>query len=182
MRRRMKLSSRCDGRAEPSRQLIGGVDREEFAVDEETLRSDRSGKRWSRSPKQRNLILFVRVKRTTLCSCWPSLTYGCPLHCPYCSNPVNFIVGWTGNWKLPSGRRVFKPKRRSWACSNVGLVGRRTVAEAATIFPNWSAAAREAGVYTAILSPARVGLDLERVPGNCSASGLDSIQISFPVG
>jgi pyrroloquinoline quinone biosynthesis protein E len=100
------------------------------------------------------------------------LTYGCPLHCPYCSNPVTSLAGFeleSSEWK-----RVFQEAARLGVL-HVGLSGgepllRRDLAELI-------AGAREAGLYTNLITSG-LGLDLARAQ-HLRASGLDSVQISF---
>src|ERR1700678_1183962 len=100
------------------------------------------------------------------------LTYQCPLHCPYCSNPAQYPQGadlTTDEWK-----RVFG-EASQLGVLHLGLSGgeplaRRDLAELV-------AAAREAGLYSNLITSA-VGLDLKRLLALRDA-GLDSIQISF---
>jgi pyrroloquinoline quinone biosynthesis protein E len=100
------------------------------------------------------------------------LTYQCPLHCPYCSNPARYPQGeelTTVEWK-----RVFTEAARLGVL-HLGLSGgeplaRRDLAELA-------AAAREAGLYSNLITSA-VGLDQKRLV-DLKQAGLDSIQISF---
>jgi len=100
------------------------------------------------------------------------LTYQCPLHCPYCSNPVRYPQGeelTTEEWK-----RVFAEAARLGVL-HLGLSGgeplaRRDLAELV-------AAAREAGLYSNLITSA-VGLDKKRLL-DLQQAGLDSIQISF---
>ena len=99
------------------------------------------------------------------------LTYQCPLHCPYCSNPVRYPQGeelTTEEWK-----RVFAEAARLGVL-HLGLSGgeplaRRDLAELV-------AAAREAGLYSNLITSA-VGLDKKRLL-DLQQAGLDSIQIS----
>src|SRR5258708_533149 len=100
------------------------------------------------------------------------LTYQCPLHCPYCSNPVGYPQGselTTDEWK-----RVFAEAARLGVL-HLGLSGgeplaRRDLAELV-------AGAREAGLYSNLITSA-VGLDPKRL-AELKEAGLDSIQISF---
>jgi pyrroloquinoline quinone biosynthesis protein E len=100
------------------------------------------------------------------------LTYSCPLHCPYCSNPVSSPAGIelaSSEW-----RRVFQ-EAAGLGVLHVGLSGgepllRRDLLEIIS-------AARDAGLYTNLITSG-LGLDFARAQ-QLRASGLDSIQISF---
>jgi pyrroloquinoline quinone biosynthesis protein E len=100
------------------------------------------------------------------------LTYQCPLHCPYCSNPVGYPQGaelTTDEWK-----RVFA-EAAQLGVLHLGLSGgeplaRRDLAELV-------AGAREAGLYINLITSA-LGLDQARLV-KLKEAGLDSIQISF---
>jgi pyrroloquinoline quinone biosynthesis protein E len=100
------------------------------------------------------------------------LTYRCPLHCPYCSNPVQARAAdelTTEEW-----RRVFR-EAAALGVLHVGLSGgeplaRRDLAELI-------AAARQAGLYTNLLTSG-VGLNESRMM-ELRDAGLDSIQLSF---
>ncbi len=100
------------------------------------------------------------------------LTYQCPLHCPYCSNPAQYPTGedlTTSEW-----RRVFH-EASQLGVLHLGLSGGEPLARkdlAALV-----AAAREAGLYSNLITSA-VGLDQKRLAGLRDA-GLDSIQISL---
>ena len=101
------------------------------------------------------------------------LTYQCPLHCPYCSNPAEYPQGaldlTTEEW-----RRVFA-EAAQLGVLHLGLSGgeplaRRDLAEIV-------AAARSAGLYSNLITSA-VGLDRKRLH-DLRDGGLDSIQISL---
>ena len=100
------------------------------------------------------------------------LTYRCPLHCPYCSNPTQYPAGEglaTDVW-----RRVIR-EAAALGVLHVGFSGgepllRRDLAELV-------AEARDAGLYTNLITSA-VGLDDGRAR-ELQAAGLDSVQISF---
>ena len=100
------------------------------------------------------------------------LTYQCPLHCPYCSNPVGYPQGQeltTDEWK-----RVFAEAARIGVL-HLGLSGGEPLARrdlAALI-----AGAQEAGLYSNLITSA-VGLEPKRL-AELKEAGLDSIQISF---
>jgi PqqA peptide cyclase len=100
------------------------------------------------------------------------LTYGCPLHCPYCSNPVSAAPGIeldTEEWS-----RVFR-QAAQLGVLHVGLSGgepllRRDLSELI-------AAAHDADLYTNLITSG-LGLDLPRAR-QLRAAALDSIQLSF---
>src|ERR1700704_628904 len=100
------------------------------------------------------------------------LTYRCPLHCPYCSNPMVTTAGaelTTNEW-----RRVFH-EAAALGVLQAGLSGgeplvRRDLAEIV-------GGAREAKLYTNIITSG-VGLDEARA-GELRDAGLDSVQLSF---
>ena len=100
------------------------------------------------------------------------LTYGCPLHCPYCSNPVA-ISGRAGT--LHGGMAPRAWGSRPIGVLHVGFSGgepsqRADLAELV-------AAAHAAGLYTNLITSA-VGLHRPRAR-QLREAGLDSIQISF---
>jgi pyrroloquinoline quinone biosynthesis protein E len=100
------------------------------------------------------------------------LTYQCPLHCPYCSNPTEYPEGvelTTDEW-----RRVFDEASRLGVL-HLGLSGGEPLARRDLV--EIIAAAHEAGLYSNLITSA-VGLDLRRLLGLRDA-GLDSIQVSF---
>src|ERR1700677_2295159 len=100
------------------------------------------------------------------------LTYGCPLHCPYCSNPVEYPGGQdlsTAEW-----RRVLE-EAAQMGVLHVGFSGgeplrRPDLAELV-------ASAAAAGLYTNLITSA-VGLSRQRAT-QLRQAGLDSVQISF---
>lgn len=100
------------------------------------------------------------------------LTYRCPLHCPYCSNPMaaaNDTELTTGEWQ-----RVFH-EAAELGVLQVGLSGgeplvRRDLAEIVR-------GAREAKLYTNLVTSG-IGLDETRACALRDA-GLDSVQLSF---
>jgi pyrroloquinoline quinone biosynthesis protein E len=100
------------------------------------------------------------------------LTYNCPLHCPYCSNPA--VSSGGTQLSMEEWSRVFQ-EASGLGVLHVGLSGgeplqRPDLAELV-------AAAREAGLYTNLITSA-VGLNRTRA-GQLRDAGLDSIQISF---
>ncbi len=100
------------------------------------------------------------------------LTYRCPLHCPYCSNPTKYPLGdglATSEWQ-----RVLR-EAAALGVMHVGFSGgepllRPDLAELV-------AEARGVGLYTNLITSA-VGLDEGRAR-ELRAAGLDSVQISF---
>ncbi len=100
------------------------------------------------------------------------VTYRCPLHCPYCSNPTQYPNGeelTTEEW-----RRVID-EAAGLGVLQAGFSGgepllRRDLAELI-------AHARAAGLYTNLITSG-VGLDAKRAAELCAA-GLDSVQLSF---
>lgn len=100
------------------------------------------------------------------------VTYRCPLHCPYCSNPTAYPGGpelTTAEW-----RRVLDEAGKLGVLQ-VGFSGgeplqRPDLAELVR-------AARAAGLYTNLITSA-VGLTLKRAE-ELRDAGLDNIQISF---
>jgi pyrroloquinoline quinone biosynthesis protein E len=100
------------------------------------------------------------------------LTYQCPLHCPYCSNPVRYPAGQeltTEDWT-----RVFHEAAKLGVL-HVGFSGGEPLARRDLV--DLAAAARAAGLYSNLITSA-VGLDRPRLE-TLRDAGLDSIQISF---
>jgi pyrroloquinoline quinone biosynthesis protein E len=100
------------------------------------------------------------------------LTYQCPLHCPYCSNPAQYPTGddlGTKEWS-----RVFN-EASQLGVLHLGLSGGEPLAR--RDLAQLVAAARAAGLYSNLITSA-VGLDLKRLL-DLRDAGLDSIQISF---
>jgi pyrroloquinoline quinone biosynthesis protein E len=100
------------------------------------------------------------------------VTYRCPLHCPYCSNPTQYPSGdelTTDEW-----RRVID-QAAALGVLQAGFSGgeplaRRDLAE-------MIAHARAAGLYTNLITSG-LGLDAKRA-AKLRAAGLDSVQLSF---
>jgi pyrroloquinoline quinone biosynthesis protein E len=100
------------------------------------------------------------------------LTYRCPLHCPYCSNPVAYPGGAelsTAEW-----RRVFEEASRLGVLQ-AGFSGGEPLQRAD--LPELAAAARAAGLYTNLITSA-MGLTRKRAE-ELREAGLDNVQISF---
>jgi pyrroloquinoline quinone biosynthesis protein E len=100
------------------------------------------------------------------------LTYSCPLHCPYCSNPAFSPTGL--ELRLDEWQRVFQ-EAAQLGVLHVGLSGGEPLLR--PDLPEIIAAARDAGLYTNLITSG-VGLDAKRAH-LLKTSGLDSIQISF---
>src|SRR5438094_894385 len=123
------------------------------------------------------------------------ITYRCPLHCPYCSNPVAVACA------VLSGEQARQPSsalRTAHATANNGELStdewRRVIREAAALgvlqigfsggeplarldLPEMVRAARAANLYTNLITSG-IGLDDDRVRALRDA-GLDSVQLSF---
>ncbi len=100
------------------------------------------------------------------------LTYRCPLHCPYCSNPVAYPGGAelsTEEWRRVLGEAAALGVLQAGFSGGEPL-GRRDLAQIV-------AAAREAGMYTNLITSA-VGLTPARIQ-ELREAGLDSVQISL---
>ncbi len=100
------------------------------------------------------------------------LTYRCPLHCPYCSNPTR--ARSDGDLTTDEWRRVFR-EATELGVLQVGFSGgeplvRRDLAELVRD-------AREARLYTNLITSG-VGLDESRA-SELREAGLDSVQLSF---
>ena len=100
------------------------------------------------------------------------ITYRCPLHCPYCSNPMqgrNNDELNTDEWK-----RVIH-EAAALGVLQIGFSGGEPLAR--RDLPDLVRAAREADLYTNLITSG-IGLDDERVHLLRDA-GLDSVQLSF---
>jgi pyrroloquinoline quinone biosynthesis protein E len=100
------------------------------------------------------------------------VTYRCPLHCPYCSNPV--ARGGRYELSAPHWVRVFR-EAAQLGVLHVGFSGgeplqRPDLAELVR-------GAHEAGLYSNLITSA-LGLSTARAR-ELKAAGLDSVQISF---
>jgi len=118
------------------------------------------------------------------------ITYRCPLHCPYCSNPVNLEGGApatpteTGSQELapPNNgelstaewKRVIRDAA-ALGVLQIGFSGGEPLARRDLV--ELIHAAREAKLYTNLITSG-IGLDDDRVRALRNA-GLDSIQLSF---
>lgn len=100
------------------------------------------------------------------------LTYACPLHCPYCSNPLN-IADYgdeltTGEWRRVLGEAAELGALQVHLSGGEPLL-RRDLAEIV-------AAASGLGLYTNLITSA-LGLSARRA-GELREAGLDHVQIS----
>jgi pyrroloquinoline quinone biosynthesis protein E len=101
------------------------------------------------------------------------LTYRCPLHCPYCSNPLEMSRAdaelSTADWK-----RVFT-QARDLGVLQLGLSGGEPLVR--KDLEELVAHAREEGLYTTLVTSA-LGLTRQRAE-RLKAAGIDHVQISF---
>jgi PqqA peptide cyclase len=115
------------------------------------------------------------------------ITYRCPLHCPYCSNPVNAlrtahataadVVGSavpSGELTTDEWNRVIR-EAAALGVLQIGFSGGEPVAR--HDLADLVRAAREANLYTNLITSG-IGLDDERVQ-LLRHAGLDSVQLSF---
>lgn len=128
------------------------------------------------------------------------VTYRCPLHCPYCSNPTHYCRTTASVADPDSGRRSARPTKTG-AVASADLNGeltteewKRVIHEAAALgvlqvgfsggeplarrdLVELIGSAREVNLYTNLITSG-IGLDDDRVHALRDA-GLDSIQLSF---
>ncbi|HXI22199.1 MAG TPA: pyrroloquinoline quinone biosynthesis protein PqqE [Gemmatimonadales bacterium] len=101
------------------------------------------------------------------------LTYRCPLHCPYCSNPLEMTRAeaelGTADWK-----RVFS-EARALGVLQLGLSGGEPLVR--KDLEELVAHARAEGLYTTLVTSA-LGLTRPRAE-RLKAAGIDHVQISF---
>ena len=100
------------------------------------------------------------------------VTYQCPLHCPYCSNPVRFPSG--DELTAAEWQRVLS-EAADLGVLHVHFSGGEPLAR--HDLPVLIHAARQAGLYTNLITSG-VGLTAARADSLRDA-GLDSVQISF---
>lgn len=101
------------------------------------------------------------------------LTYRCPLHCPYCSNPTAG-VGPGPELALHEWEDVFK-QAAALGVLHVGLSGGEPLAR--PDLEQLIAAARACGLYVNLITSG-VGLNAERMQ-RLQHAGLQSLQLSF---
>jgi pyrroloquinoline quinone biosynthesis protein E len=101
------------------------------------------------------------------------LTYRCPLHCPYCSNPTEFSAA-EGELETAEWERVLG-EAGELGVFHVHFSGGEPLLR--PDLPELVRAARQAGLYTNLLTSG-VGLSVARGE-QLQKAGLDSVQISF---
>jgi PqqA peptide cyclase len=101
------------------------------------------------------------------------VTYRCPLHCPYCSNPTEFPRA-AGELTSDDWKRVLDEAAELGAL-HVGFSGGEPLQRRDLV--QLVAASRSAGLYSNLITSA-VGLYRGRLE-ELRAAGLDSVQISF---
>ncbi len=103
------------------------------------------------------------------------LSYVCPLHCPYCSNPTS-IVGTRRSAELETEHwtRVFGEAARLGVLQ-LALTGGEPLLR--RDLEQLCSAARDAGLYSTLVTSAVPALD-ERLPA-LQEAGLDHVQVSF---
>ncbi len=100
------------------------------------------------------------------------ITYRCPLHCPYCSNPTQ--AGSDQELTTNEWTRVIR-EAAGLGVLQIGFSGGEPLVR--RDLPGLVRAAREANLYTNLITSG-IGLDDDRV-GALRDAGLDSIQLSF---
>jgi pyrroloquinoline quinone biosynthesis protein E len=100
------------------------------------------------------------------------ITYRCPLHCPYCSNPTQ--ARNDGELQTDEWIRVIR-EAAALGVLQIGFSGGEPLAR--RDLPDLVRAARAANLYTNLITSG-IGLDDDRVRALRDA-GLDSIQLSF---
>jgi pyrroloquinoline quinone biosynthesis protein E len=101
------------------------------------------------------------------------LTYRCPLHCPFCSNPVDFEQR-KGELTTDEWRRVLREARAAGSVQ-LGFSGGEPLTR--TDLEELVAEAKRLGFYSNLITSG-VGLNAERLRA-LKAAGLDHIQLSF---
>ena len=101
------------------------------------------------------------------------LTYKCPLQCPYCSNPVDF-VNYKEELDTEDWLRVFR-EARAMGATQLGLSGGEPLVR--RDLEVLISEARKLGFYTNLITSG-VGMDEQRVK-DFKEAGLDHIQVSF---
>ncbi len=100
------------------------------------------------------------------------LTYRCPLHCPYCSNPIRYPIGS----ELPTEvwQRVIA-EASDLGVLHIGFSGGEPLLR--SDLPELVNAARKAGMYSNLITSG-IGITLDRAL-ELKTAGLDNIQVSF---
>jgi len=101
------------------------------------------------------------------------ITHRCPLHCPYCSNPLQ-LASQAGELTTADWKRVLG-EAAELGVLHVGFSGGEPLQRPDLV--QLVAAAREAGLYSNLITSS-LGLNPQRVE-ELKRAGLDSIQISF---
>ncbi|MDP9425082.1 MAG: radical SAM protein, partial [Actinomycetota bacterium] len=101
------------------------------------------------------------------------LTYGCPLHCPYCSNPLN-LADYREELTTAEWKRVLA-EARALGVLQLHLSGGEPLQR--PDLEELVASARNLGLYTNLITSA-LGLSPQRAEG-LKAAGLDHVQISI---
>ncbi len=101
------------------------------------------------------------------------ITHRCPLHCPYCSNPLQ-LAAHTNELSTDDWKRVLR-EASELGVLHVGFSGGEPLQRADLV--RLVAAARETGLYTNLITSS-LGLTRPRLD-DLKRAGLDSIQISF---
>jgi pyrroloquinoline quinone biosynthesis protein E len=101
------------------------------------------------------------------------ITHRCPLHCVYCSNPLQ-MIGAKAELSTPDWLRVFQ-EARALGILHLHLTGGEPVAR--TDLKDLVEAAHGAGLYTNLITSG-IGLPEARLAALVDA-GLDHIQLSF---
>jgi pyrroloquinoline quinone biosynthesis protein E len=107
------------------------------------------------------------------------ITYRCPLHCPYCSNPVNALTtahttAKNGELTSDEWKRVIR-EAAALGVLQIGFSGGEPLARRDLV--DLVRAARDADLYTNLITSG-IGLDDHRAHLLRDA-GLDSVQLSF---
>jgi pyrroloquinoline quinone biosynthesis protein E len=101
------------------------------------------------------------------------LTHRCPLHCPYCSNPLE-LAKKESELRTEDWQRVLD-QAAALGVLHVGFSGGEPLLRSDLV--ELVAAARRAGLYSNLITSA-IGLTRERAQA-LKTAGLDSVQISF---
>ncbi len=101
------------------------------------------------------------------------ITHRCPLHCPYCSNPLE-LAAQAGELTTEEWRKVLN-EAADMGVLHVGFSGGEPLQRPDLV--QLVAAAREAGLYSNLITSS-LGLTRQRIE-ELKRAGLDSIQISF---
>jgi pyrroloquinoline quinone biosynthesis protein E len=141
--------------------------------DQEIREMERSGnEEMERGKEEHSISPFPPLPIPRPFGLLAEMTDRCPLHCPYCSNPTRYPPGeelTTAEWRRVIGE-----------ASDLGVLHILFSGGEPLLrpdLPELVAAAREAGLYTNLITSA-IGLTPARA-AQLKAAGLDSVQISF---